>query len=67
MDNKELVKMWKSFLIDIEKSETDIANMVDTSQQNLNRKIRMGTIRYMELSEIVEKFGYTIAIQKKNK
>lgn len=34
-------------------------------QQNLNAKIKNGSMKYVELSEIVEKYGYTIEIHKK--
>lgn len=60
-----LQKMWKKWLIDIEKSETYIADERGKKQQNLNRSIKQGSIKYVELSEIVEKYGYSIEIHKK--
>lgn len=66
MDIKQFKKDWDIFLIDIEKSEKQVATESGQSQQNLNKKIIKGSIRYLELSEIVEKYGYTINIRKKD-
>ena len=54
MDIKQFKKDWDIFLIDIEKSEKQVATESGQSQQNLNKKIIKGSIRYLELSEIVE-------------
>lgn len=63
--NKELfIKDWKKFLIDIGKNEKEIAAANNQKQQNLNRKIKEGTIKYLELAEIVEKYGYSVKIHK---
>ena len=66
MTAEMLQKMWKKWLIDIEKSETNIAEERGKRQQNLNRSIKQGSIKYLELSEIVEKYGYSIEIHKKS-
>lgn len=66
MDIKQFKKEWDIFLIDIEKSEKQVATESGQSQQNLNKKIIKGSIRYLELSEIVEKYDYTISIRKKD-
>ncbi len=65
MDKKQFIKNWKNFLIDIDKTLTDIATENNQSQPNLSKKINNATIKYIELSEIVEKYGYTIEIRKK--
>lgn len=66
--NKDLfIKEWKKFLIDIGMSETQLAKLLGMNPPNLNRKIKEGTIKYLELAEIVEKYGYTIDIRKKDK
>ena len=65
MDKKDLKKMWESWLIDIEQNTTQIALTRQDTQQNLSRKINGGTIKYLELSDIVEKYGYSIDIHKK--
>lgn len=61
----DLIKQWKLFLMDINKTEVQVANEVEQTQQVLNRKIRKQSIRYTELSNIVEKYGYPIDIHKK--
>lgn len=65
MTPKDFEKMWANWLIDIDKTGTDIAKDIGTSQQNLNKKIRNVSIRYIDLAEIVEKYGYSIEIHKK--
>ena len=64
MNNNEFQKEWKRFLIEIEKSGTQLAKELGQTQQGFNRKIREGTIKYLELSEIVEKYGYSVSIHK---
>lgn len=65
MDKKLLKKMWENWLLDIEKNTTQIAVARNDTQQNLSRKINGATIKYIELSEIVEEYGYSIEIHKK--
>lgn len=65
MDKKSLKKMWENWLLDIEKNTTQIAVARNDTQQNLSRKINGATIKYIELSEIVEEYGYSIEIYKK--
>ena len=65
MDKEAFIKDWKKFLIDIDKTEKEIAEETNQKQQNLNRKIKDGTIKYLELSEIVEKYGYSIQLHSK--
>ena len=64
MEKEEFIKDWKKFLIEIGKSETILAKELGTTQSNLNQKTSKGTIRYLELSNIVEKYGYSIKIHK---
>ena len=47
------------------KNTTQIAVARNDTQQNLSRKINGATIKYIELSEIVEEYGYSIEIHKK--
>lgn len=65
MTKENYTKMWNKWLIDIGKSETQLAKELGVQQQGLNRKNREATIRYIDLSEIVEKYGYSIKIHKK--
>jgi len=49
----------------LKKNTTQIAVARNDTQQNLSRKINGATIKYIELSEIVEEYGYSIEIHKK--
>lgn len=62
MTKEQFQKMWKKWLVDVDKSEAEIARENGMFQQNLNAKIKNGSMKYVELSEIVEKYGYTIEI-----
>ncbi|MDO4921777.1 MAG: hypothetical protein Q4E64_08130 [Phascolarctobacterium sp.] len=64
MNKEEFKKEWQHFLVDIGKVEKEVAEDVGQFQQNLNKKINSGSIKYIELSDIVEKYGYSIKIHK---
>lgn len=66
MDKTDLKRMWLHFLVDSGKSETAIAKDVGKVQQNLNRTINNGTIKFLEFVNILEAYGYTIEIKKKS-
>lgn len=59
-----LKKQYKSFLVDIQKTEKQIAQDTGQTSQNLNQKINNGTIKYIELLSILEKYGYTLQLVK---
>lgn len=67
MDKTELKKQWKLFLLDNDTNTSQVAKDMNQYKQSLSRKIREGTIKYLELAKIVEKYGYTIDIRKKDK
>ncbi|WP_130920883.1 hypothetical protein [Phascolarctobacterium faecium] len=64
MKKEDFIKDWKKFLIDIGKSETELSKEVKIEQSGINRRINSGSFKYLELSEIVEKYGYSIKIHK---
>lgn len=64
MDNKELKKMWSLFLVDSENTNQSIADDLGTSPQNLGKKINNGSIRFIEMCNIVEKYGYKFEMKK---
>lgn len=66
MNKEEFRKMWKKWLIDVGVSETQLAHELGRAQQNLNRSINNASIKYVELSEIIERYGYTVEIRKKD-
>ena len=60
----KLKKQYKSFLVDTGKTEKQLASELNTTNQNLNQKINNGTIKYIELLSILEKYGYTLKLVK---
>lgn len=65
MTEKDFKKMWDNWLTDIDLHTADIAVQIGDKPPNLQKKIRQQTIRYVELANIVEKYGYSIEIHKK--
>lgn len=65
MDKKELKKQWTNFLIDNDLTNVDIAKQLGVTRQTMSKKINNGSIRYIDLANIVEKYGYSIDIHKK--
>lgn len=66
--NKKRVKnLWNVFLIISQKTTKEIAIDTNQTQQNLSQKINNGTIRFIELLTILEKYGYTLQLKKLNK
>lgn len=64
MDKVRLKNFWQLFLLLSEKTTTEIACDTKQSQQNLSQKINNGTIKYIELLSILEKYGYTLQLVK---
>lgn len=60
----ELKRTWKIFLSHIGKSETAIAKELGMKPTNLNRKINDGTIKFLELAMIFEKYGYCLEVKR---
>ena len=65
MTKEEFKVMWKKWLIEIGKSETELCREQGLKQQTFNAKTRNATIKYIELDDIVSRYGYTIEIRKK--
>ena len=65
MDKKELKKQWTNFLIDNDLANVDIAKQLGVTKQTMSKKINNGSIRYIDLANIVEKYGYSVDIHKK--
>lgn len=61
----DLKREWRIFLASIGKTESDVAKENGYNIPNLNRRINSQTIKYVELSDIVEKYGYSIKIHLK--
>ena len=67
MDVEDLKKMWKKILIDEGLSETEFWRSRGVSQPAGNRKLREGTIKYIEFINILESLGYEVTIKKGDK
>lgn len=66
--NKKRVKsLWSVFLIFSGKTTSEIATDTNQSQQNLSQKINNGSIKFIELLTILEKYGYTLQLKKVGK
>ena len=65
MDKKELKKQWTNFLIDNDLTNVGIAKQLGVTKQTMSKKINAGSIRYIDLANIVERYGYSIDIHKK--
>ena len=55
----------KHILLEEKKKIKDIAEMQETSIQNLSQKLKRNTIKYQEMLDIAEKLGYEIKWEKK--
>lgn len=64
MDAKKLHMCVKLALMREESSEAKIAPRIGMTQQGLNRKLRVGTLRAGELIDLMEALGYRITATK---
>ena len=67
MTREDLQKFWKKILIDEGLSETEFWRSRGVSQPAGNRKLREGTIKYIEFINILESLGYEVTIKKGDK
>lgn len=61
----DLKKEWKKWLVEIDETGAGVARAVGQSSANLNKKIANDSIRAVELASILERYGYTLKIVKK--
>lgn len=57
---------WKIWLATIGKSETRVAKEMGQTQGGLNKKIVQGTIKFLELQEILHHYGYRLKLEKED-
>lgn len=68
MTEKELYLLVKMLLVSNgNMSETTLAKEINVSQTNLNRKIKTGTLRFLEMKNILDVLGYKLLIEKDGK
>lgn len=66
MDKKELEKMLKKMFIDSDIKMIRVAEKMDISRQNLNAKLKSGSLRVLDFYDILNILGYEVEIKKKN-
>lgn len=55
----------KLLLIEGNLSETQAAKLASMSQQNFSQKLKSGTLRYLEISNMLDNLNYEIVWRKK--
>ncbi len=68
MTEKELYLFLKTLLLaNGNISETEISKKIGSSQTNFNRKLKAGTLKFLEVKKILDALGYTVYIEKDGK
>ena len=65
MNKQDLKKLWCDFLIDEKITNVDIANKLHITRSAVAQRINNGSIKFLDLANILESYGYTIKIEKK--
>lgn len=65
MDREDVKKAWQHFLVEIGKSETEVAREIGQTQVVLNRKFKNGSVKFVEFENILNHYGYTLEIKRK--
>lgn len=65
MTEKELYLKLKMLLLENGLSETEAAKKIEMVATNFNRKLKAGTLRYLEVEKLLETLGYELVWQKK--
>ena len=61
----DIEKEIKKILIDTSMSVTGLAELLGTSRQNLNNKLKRKDMKLSDLNDILDKLGYRIEFIKK--
>ena len=61
----DIEKEIKKILIDNNMSVTSLAELLKTSRQNLNNKLKRKDMKLSDLNDILDKLGYKIEFIKK--
>lgn len=67
MEKAELLKLWRKILIDEDLSAAEFWKKHGLNEVVWNRKMREGTIKYIEFINILESLGYEVTIKKGDK
>lgn len=67
MDKDTLTKdLRKLFVEEDNISETQAAKLIGMAQSNFNKKLNTGTLRYLEIYDLLDKLGYDIVWKKRS-
>lgn len=68
MNEKGLYMLVKTLLLENgNMSETAMAKKIGINQTNFNRKLKAGTLKFLEVQEILNALGYTVYAEKNGK
>lgn len=68
MKEKDLYMLIKMLLLENgNMSETAMAGKIGMNQTNFNRKLKAGTLKFLEVQEILNALGYTVYAEKDGK
>ncbi len=68
MKEKDLYMLIKMLLLENgNMSETAMAEKIGMNQTNFNRKLKAGTLKFLEVQEILDALGYTVYAEKDGK
>lgn len=65
MEKAELLKLWRKILIDEDLSAAEFWKKHGLNEVVWNRKMRSGTVKYIEFVNILDSLGYNVEIKKK--
>lgn len=65
MEKTELLKLWRKILIDEDLSAAEFWKKHGLNEVVWNRKMRAGTVKYIEFVNILDSLGYNVEIKKK--
>ena len=64
MEKAELLKLWRKILIDEDLSAAEFWKKHGLNEVVWNRKMRSGTVKYIEFVNILNSLGYQVEIKK---
>lgn len=65
MDDKDFKKLWSNFLIDSNITNADVAKWQGVTRSAISQKVNNNSMRFSDFVKILEHYGYTIKIIKK--
>lgn len=66
MDKEEFRTLWRQILGELGISEREAAKILGATQQNINQKVNSGTLRFLDVQNVLEQYGKTLTVEKKS-